>query len=48
MWCAIYANNEEEAYTWAAAQADLRGDSLMAAKARVKKRMNKAARKIKD
>jgi hypothetical protein len=48
MWCAIYANNEAEAYTWAAAKADLRGESLMAAKARVKKRMNKAVRTIKD
>ena len=48
MWCAIYANNEKEAYTWAVAKADLRGESRMAAKARVKKRMNKAARKIKD
>jgi len=48
MWCAIYANNEEVAYNWAAAKADLRGDSRMAAKALVKKRINRAARKIKD
>jgi len=48
MWCGIYANNEEEAYTWAAAKADLRGDSRRKAKASVKKRMDRAARKIKD
>jgi hypothetical protein len=48
MWCAIYANNEEKAYAWAVAKADLRGDSRMAAKALVKRRMSKATHKTKD
>jgi tetratricopeptide (TPR) repeat protein len=45
MWCAIYTNDEKTAYTWAAAKADLRGESRKAAKARVKRRMDKAASK---
>jgi|GEM_PF-373086 len=45
MWCAIYTNDEKTAYTWAAAKADLRGESREAANARVKRRMDKAASK---
>ena len=48
MWCAIYTNNEKEAYTWAIAKADLRGDSRIEAKARVKRVMNRIARKNKE
>lgn len=48
MWCAIYTNDEEKAYTWAMAKADLRGESRNAAEALMKRRMSKAARKIKD
>jgi hypothetical protein len=48
MWCAINANDEQKAYKWAVAKADLRGESRETAKASVKKRMIKAARKIKD
>jgi tetratricopeptide (TPR) repeat protein len=48
MWCAIYTNNEDEAYTWATAKADLRGESREAAKAAVRRRMRKAASETKD
>ncbi len=48
MWCAIYTSNEEKAYKWAMAKADLRGESREAAKALVKRRMSKAARKTKN
>jgi hypothetical protein len=48
MWCAIYTHNEKEAYTWALAKADLREESRLKVKARVKKRMERAARTIKD
>jgi len=48
MWCAIYTNDTKAAYTWALAKADLRGESRKAAKARVKKRIKKAARKTQD
>jgi tetratricopeptide (TPR) repeat protein len=47
MWCAIYTHDEDAAYTWAVAKADLRGESRKAAKAHVKKRIRKAARKTK-
>jgi len=36
-WCAIYTNDEEKAYTWATAKADIRGESRDAAKAFVSK-----------
>jgi hypothetical protein len=48
MWCAIYTNDEQKAYKWAMAKADLRGESHEAAKASVKRRMSKAARKTND
>jgi tetratricopeptide (TPR) repeat protein len=48
MWCAIYTNDAKAAYSWALAKADLRGESREATKARVKKRIKKAARKTKD
>ena len=41
MWCAIYTNDEEEAYKWAIAKADLRGESRDAAKASVARRISK-------
>jgi hypothetical protein len=41
MWCAIYTNDEEKAYKWAMAKADLRGESRDAAKATVAKRISK-------
>ncbi len=40
-WCAIYTNDEEKAYKWAAAKADIRGESRDAAKALVARKMNK-------
>jgi tetratricopeptide (TPR) repeat protein len=42
MWCAVYTNDEEKAYKWAMAKADIRGESREAAKAKVAKRMKKA------
>ena len=48
MWCAVYTHNEDAAYTWAAAKADIRGESRKAARAKVEKRIKKAARKTKD
>jgi len=39
-WCAIYTNDEEKAYTWATAKADIRGESRDAAKAFVARKMN--------
>ena len=41
MWCAIYADDEEKAYKWAMAKADLRGESRDTAKASVAKRISK-------
>jgi hypothetical protein len=40
MWCAIYTKDQEKAYTWAAAKADLRGESRESAKAFVARRMS--------
>jgi len=40
MWCAIYTNDEERACRWAAAKADIRGESREAAKAFVAKKMS--------
>jgi len=40
MWCAVYTNDEEKAYKWAIAKADIRGESREAAKAFVAKKMN--------
>jgi len=42
MWCAVYTNDEEKAYKWAMAKADIRGESRKAARASVEKRMKKA------
>ena len=41
MWCAIYTNDKENAYKWAMAKADLRGESRDAAKASVARRIRK-------
>jgi hypothetical protein len=41
MWCGIYTQNEEVAYTWAAAKADLLGKTPKAAKAWVASRMGR-------
>lgn len=48
MWCAIYTNDTKAAYSWAIAKADLRAESREEAKARVNKRIKKAAIKAKD
>ena len=48
MWCAIYTNNEDKANTWAAAKADLRGESRDAARAAVRRRMRKASSETKE
>jgi hypothetical protein len=42
MWCAVYTNDEEKAYKWAMAKADIRGESRETARAKVVKRMKKA------
>ena len=42
MWCAVYTNDEEKAYKWAMAKADIRGESREAARASVERRMKKA------
>ena len=42
MWCAVYTNDKENAYKWAMAKADIRGESREAARASVDKRMKKA------
>ena len=42
MWCAVYTNDEEKAYKWAMAKADIRGESREAARAGVERRMKKA------
>jgi len=47
MWCAIYTHDNKAAYTWAVAKADLRGESREAEKAKVEKRIKKAAGKTK-
>ncbi|MBC8459511.1 MAG: hypothetical protein H8D67_16090 [Deltaproteobacteria bacterium] len=39
MWCAVYTNDEEKAYKWAMAKADIRGESREAAKAFVARKM---------
>jgi len=44
MWCAVYTNDEEKAYKWAIANADIRGESREAARANVKRRMKKASK----
>jgi tetratricopeptide (TPR) repeat protein len=41
MWCGIYTHNEEMAYTWAAAKADLLGKDPNAAKTWVASRMER-------
>jgi hypothetical protein len=41
MWCAVYTNDEENAYKWAMAKADIRGESREAAKASVARRIKK-------
>ncbi len=42
MWCAVYTNDKENAYKWAMAKADIRGESRESARASVDKRMKKA------
>jgi hypothetical protein len=39
MWCAVYTNDEEKAYKWAMAKADIRGENREAARAKVERRM---------
>ena len=42
MWCAVYTNDEEKAYKWAVAKADIRGESREAARAKMERRIKKA------
>ena len=42
MWCAVYTNDEEKAYKWAMAKADIRGENREAARDKVERRMKKA------
>ena len=42
MWCAVYTHDVENAYRWAMAKADIRGESREAARASVDRRMKKA------
>ena len=48
MWCAIYTHDNKAAYAWAEAKADLRGESREKEKAKVEKRIKKAAGKTKE
>jgi hypothetical protein len=42
MWCAVYTRDAENAYRWAMAKADIRGESREAARVSVDRRMKKA------
>jgi hypothetical protein len=42
MWCAVYTHDAENAYKWAMAKADIRGESREVARANVERRMKKA------
>jgi len=41
MWCAVYNNDEENAYSWAMVKADIRGENREAARVSVERRMKK-------